>query len=146
MSNLRAEIWAAAGLALAVVALTATAQKSDKEQDSKRPRLTLRVQPTVSVAPSRVVLTAELAGGANDFEEYYCPGVQWEWGDDTSSESSSDCPPYEAGKTEIKRRFTTEHIFRRPGSFKVYFRLKHREKEVAAASATVQVQPGAGFF
>ena len=146
MSNLRAEIWTAAGLALAVASLTATAQKSDKEQDSKRPRLTLRAQPTVSVAPSRVVLTAELTGGSNDFEEYYCAGIQWEWGDDTSSESSSDCPPYEAGKTEIKRRFTIEHLFRRPGHFRVYFRLKHREKEVAAASATVQVQPGAGVF
>ena len=145
MSNLRAEIWTAAGLALAVVSLTATAQKSDKEQDSKRPKLTLRVQPTVSVAPSRVVLTAELAGGTNDFEDYYCAAIRWEWGDDTSSESSSDCPPYEAGKTEIKRRFTIEHLFRRPGTFKVYFRLKHRDKEVAAASATVQVHPGGGF-
>ena len=50
------------------------------------------------MAPARVVLTAELTGGANDFEEFYCGAVEWEWGDGTKSESSSDCAPYEAGQ------------------------------------------------
>ena len=66
----------------------------------------------VSVSPARVVLTAEIVGGANDFEEFYCPTIEWDWGDGTQSESSSDCAPYEAGKSEIKRRFTVEHLFR----------------------------------
>jgi hypothetical protein len=127
---------------VAVARMTA-AQKSDKEQDNKRPRLTLRAQPPVGIAPTRVVLTAELVGGANDFEDYYCPSVQWDWGDDTSSESTSDCTPYEPGKSEIKRRFTIEHTFRRAGAYKVYIRLKHRDKEIGAAATNVQVQPGA---
>ena len=54
----------------------------------------------------------------DDFEEYYCPTIDWEWGDDTTSESTADCEPYEAGKSEIKRRFTVEHVFRHGGNFR----------------------------
>ena len=97
-----------------------------RENDARRPRLTLRAQPAVAVAPARVVLTAEIIGGADDFEEYYCPAIEWDWGDDTTSESTSDCEPYEAGKSEIKRRFTVEHVFR-AGSHQIAFRLKRRD-------------------
>jgi hypothetical protein len=122
--------------------------KNDKDKDAKtasadRPKLTLIARPALAIAPARVVLTAELVGGANDFEEYYCPSVRWEWGDLSSSESGLDCPPYEEGKTEIKRRFTIEHNFDRAGSYKVYFRMRHGSKEVAATSITIKLQPGA---
>jgi hypothetical protein len=96
----------------------------------------------ISVAPARVVLSAEIVGGPNDFEEFYCPSIEWEWGDGTTSESSSDCAPYEAGKSEIKRRFTVEHVFRRPDNYRVSFRLKRRDKAVGFASVQVQVRPG----
>ena len=123
------------------------AQNSDrqpsKEAEAKRPKVALRAQPAVGVAPARIVLTAELQGGSDDFEEYYCPTIEWEWGDDTSSESTADCEPYEAGKTQIKRRYTTQHVFRREGPYKIYFHMKRKEKILGSAAATVQVQPGA---
>ena len=131
------------GLAL-LPALTFAQQKPEGREQDRRPRLTLRAQPPVGIAPARIVFTAELVGGANDFEEFYCPTVLWEWGDDTQSESTLDCEPYEAGKSEIRRRFTVEHQFRRSGGYKVFFRLKKRDKAVGAASVTVQIQPGAG--
>ena len=134
-------LWATA-VCLALWPTIATAQ--EKPAGEGRPRLNLRAQPPVGIAPARIVFTAELTGGANDFEEYYCPTVVWEWGDDTTSESTLDCQPYEAGKSEIRRRFTVEHTFRRSGGYKVMFRLKRRDKLVATAAATVQIQPGAG--
>ena len=139
---------AAMSLALATAPDVALArQKSDKDpKDNPRPRISLRAQPPVGVAPARVVLTAELIGGLNDFEEYYCPTVSWEWGDDTKSESTVDCEPYEAGKSEIKRRFTVQHVFQEEGSHKVFFRLKRRNKEVAAAWVNIQVRPGVPQF
>jgi hypothetical protein len=136
----RGVVTAAACLALSAASASSALQKNDK--DEQRPKLLLHAQPPVSIAPSRVVLTAEMVGGANDFEEYYCPGVEWDWGDDTRSESTIDCDPYQAGKSEIKRRFTVEHVFRRPGNYKVSLRLKRRGKTVANASANVQVRPG----
>jgi hypothetical protein len=147
MRLLRRFAWAGAASLLVSAALVASesGQKSDKDAkdnaDAKRPKVTLKAQPLISMAPARIVLTAELVGGANDFEDFYCPTVQWEWGDGTQSESTSDCPPYEPGKTEVKRRFTVEHVFR-TGSWRVSFRLKQRAKAVAFATVSIQVRPG----
>lgn len=147
-SRRRALLIAAASVALAAAPDAAFArQKPDKDpKDNPRPRINLRAQPPMGQAPARVVLTAELVGGANDFEEYYCPTVAWDWGDDTMSESTVDCEPYEAGKSEIRRRFTIQHVFREEGAHKVFFRLKRRNKEVAAAWVTIQVRPGVPQF
>src|SRR5262249_16135088 len=84
--------YTASVLRLAAAALVADAQQKDdkappKEQDA-RPKLTLKAQPMMAIAPARVVFSAELTGGSNDFQEYYCPTVEWEWGDDTRSEST----------------------------------------------------------
>lgn len=149
MSYLRRQAWrgAASLLMAASLAISVSAQKTSKDKDQKdtpdtgRPKLSLRAQPVIAMAPARVVLTAELVGGANDFEEFYCTGVQWEWGDGTKSESSSDCAPYEAGKSEIKRRYTVEHVFR-AGIYRVMFHLKRHDKSVVAATINIQVRPG----
>lgn len=142
----RVLVAALAASAFAASAPFVAAQKTDKkgDQENGRPRVTLRAQPVVAVAPARIVLTAELVGGADDFEEFYCPTIEWAWGDDTVSESTVDCDPYEAGKSQIKRRFTVEHMFRRAGAYKIYFHLKRKDKMLGSASVTVQVQPG-GF-
>jgi hypothetical protein len=116
----------------------------ERVDDSKRPKLTLKAQPPVSISPARVVLTAELVGGANDYEDFYCPTVEWDWGDGTTSESTLDCQPYEAGKSEIKRRFTVDHRFRRAGELHVSFRLKRNDKVLAVAGVRIQIQPGTG--
>ena len=130
----------------AALVSSAAAQRNGKDSkdaaDSKRPQVRLKAQPIVSVSPARVVLTAEIVGGANDFEEFYCPTIEWDWGDGTQSESSSDCAPYESGKSEIKRRFTVEHLFRRPDNYRVTFRLKRRDKAVGFATVQIQVRPG----
>jgi len=148
MTNRRRRLLiAAACLAIATAPGVARAKQntSKESKDNPRPRITLRAQPPMGVAPARIVLTAELVGGANDFEEYYCPTISWDWGDDTTSESTVDCEPYEAGKSEIKRRFTVQHIFRQEGTQKVFFRLKRRSKEVGTAWVMVAVRPGAPF-
>ena len=129
----------------AALAVSVVAQKNDREAkdnpDARRPKVTLKAQPIIAMAPARIVLTAEIVGGANDYEDYYCPAVEWEWGDGTQSEASSDCAPYEAGKSEIKRRYTVEHIFR-TGAYRVMFRLKRRAKVITTATVQIQVRPG----
>src|SRR5215831_2384911 len=80
----------------ALAAASASAQKPDKDTkdaDAKRPQVHLKAQPVISVSPARVVLTAEIVGGPNDFEDFYCPSIEWDWGDGTQSESASDCAP-----------------------------------------------------
>ena len=152
MNERRRRLTAAGAACLATCFLVAatialSAQKNDKnasarDPDAARPQIKLRAQPVIAMSPARVVLTAELVGGANDYEEYYCPTVEWDWGDGTQSEATNDCAPYEPGKTEIKRRFTVEHVWRRAGAYRVMFKLKRRDKSIAAATVNIQIRPG----
>ena len=52
----------------------------------------------------------------------------------TTSTAEADCEPYEAGKSEIKRRYTVEHRYKNPGGFRVVLRLKKGTKMIATAN------------
>jgi hypothetical protein len=110
--------------------------------DEKKPSISVRASPSTGFSPLKVFIVVELKGGPDDFVEYYCPTVEWVWGDDTRAESTVDCDPYEAGKSEIRRRYSVTRIFQTAGNFKVEFRLKQKNKVVGAGSTTVQVRPG----
>lgn len=136
---------AVAALSASTVAIgtPASPQASDPAADKNaKPSIKVKASPIVSFAPSRVVLTAELKGGANDFEEFYCATVEWDWGDGTKAEAKTDCDPYEAGKSEIKRRYTYNRVFRTAGDYNVEFRLKQKNKTVGSARTSIKVRPG----
>jgi hypothetical protein len=111
--------------------------------EDKKPKLTLKASPVVAFSPARVVVTGELKGGPDDYEEYYCASVEWDWGDDTVSENTYDCNPYEAGKSELRRRFVGEHVYRTAGSYSIQFSLKKKNKTVTASRTSVQIKAGA---
>ena len=106
--------WLLAIVTAAVAAPTtpSAAPSGQKPPEQKKPSISLRANPTAGFSPLRVVVTAEVKGGSNDYEDFYCASVEWDWGDDTKSENKADCDPYEPGKSEIKRRYVQEHIFR----------------------------------
>lgn len=113
-----------------------------KDDKARRPSLSLRAHPMVAFSPARITVTGDLQGGVDDYEEFYCPAVEWDWGDGTQSEVRADCEPFEAGKSEIKRRFTTDHVFREGGRYRITLRLKRNDKTVTSANITVQVRAG----
>jgi hypothetical protein len=139
---------AAVGLSLAVLvagplsSVPAGGTSRDDQEKARRPKVTLRASPMISFSPSRVNFTAEIVGGPDDLEDYYCPSLEWDWGDGTQSAASSDCDPYEAGKSEIKRRYTATHTFQFAGRFNVSLRLKRNNKVLVMMNTTVQVRPG----
>lgn len=114
------------------------------EDKPKRPKLSVKASPSMGISPARIVASADVSGGPDDFEEYYCAAVEWDWGDDTKSTNSVDCDPYEPGKSTIKRRFTADHIYRTSGEYRIQFRLKKKNKSVASASTSVRIRPGVG--
>jgi hypothetical protein len=131
-------------LLAAVVALAAArdpAHAGQRDEDRK-PSLSLRLSPPVGFTPLRVRVVVELRGGADDYADFYCPNIEWDWGDGTTSESGEDCEPYEAGKSSIKRRFSADYTYRQSGGYRVLFRLKQRNKVIAVSSGNVQVRPG----
>jgi hypothetical protein len=130
-------------LAVLVVALaTVSASSAQRSGDDKKPSLSLKATPPVGFSPLKVRLVVDVKGGSDDYEEFYCPSIEWDWGDGTVSRNSEDCDPFQSGKSTIKRRYSIEHVFRQPDTFQVFFRLKQRDRVIAATSANVQVRPG----
>jgi hypothetical protein len=130
--------------------LVASANAAGFDDKKAKPSVSVKVTPAMGFSPARMVVTAELKGGADDYEDFYCATVEWDWGDDTRSESKTDCEPYEAGKSAIKRRFTIDHTYNIAGEYRVEFRLKQKNKVVARGSTDVKVRPGirdpGGFY
>jgi hypothetical protein len=122
------------------------AQSGEKEQkkEPKRPSLSLKATPGTGMVPARISATAEFKGGDDDFQDYYCPTIEWNWGDGTVSEASNDCEPYEAGVSQIRRRYTQSHTYKRAGSFRIVFRLKHRDRVLTSQTTLVRLL-GGGF-
>jgi len=129
-------------VAILCLALSPDRDAAAQRADDKKPSLSLKATPPVGFSPLRVRLVVDVRGGADDYDEFYCAGTEWVWGDGTESESSEDCEPYQAGVSTIKRRFSIEHVFRQAGTYRVFFRLKQKDKIVAAASTNVQVRAG----
>ena len=143
--HLKPGVAQALGLAFSALLLYQSSTLLARAQGgNKKPSLSLKATPAVSFAPARIVLVAEVKGGSNDFEDFYCPTVEWDWGDLTTSTGEADCEPYSPGKSEIKRRYTVEHRFKDPGGFKIVLRLKKGTKVVASANTQVQVRAGLG--
>jgi hypothetical protein len=110
----------------------------------KKPKISIKANPTMGMSPVRVVVTADITGGANDDADFYCAAVEWEWGDDTRSTNSEDCDPYVAGKSEFKRRFAADHVYQSAGEYRVQFRLKKKDKTIGTGSTSIKVRPGLG--
>ena len=87
--------------------------------------------------PVSVLLMAELVGG-DEQEDYYCPGLEWEWGDGTKSARESDCEPFAPG-TALERRFSERHAYRAPGNYSIRLTLRRASRAVAVATVAVLV-------
>ena len=140
-----AVLCATAVILAAAAATPMRAQNSEAKGKSepKRPSLNVKATPGTGMVPVRITVAAELKGGDDDYAEYYCPTIEWNWGDGTISESTNDCDPYEAGKSQIKRRYTVSHSYKRSGAYRISFRLKNGEKVLAAATTIVRLLVGA---
>ena len=130
----------AAGLILVLITAASTGADGGK---LRKPRLDLRASPRMAFSPVNVFLTAELVGG-DEVEDYYCPSLEWNWGDGAKSVRESDCPPFAAGSSELERRFSAEHGYRRAGDYEITVTLRRANRSLAVASARVNVRPGLG--
>ena len=138
---------AAACLGSLALAGIGQAQDAGEKQDAekkKKPSVAIRMSPQSGFSPLRVVATAELRGGSDDYQEFYCPVIEWEWGDGTRSEQRVDCDPYEAGKSEVRRRYTVQRTYHTAGEYRVIFRMKQANKVVGSGQTTLRIRPGVG--
>lgn len=126
-----------------VVAAFALVASVGYAAEDKKASISLKANPAMGFSPARIVVTADVRGGPNDAEELYCASVEWVWGDDTRSESKADCDPYQAGTSEIRRRFTQDHTYYTAGNYRIEFYLKQKNKRVLGGRTSVTVRGGA---
>lgn len=110
--------------------------------EDEEPKLSLRASPRVGFAPVEILFVAELRGGADDYEDLYCVTIEWDWDDDTRSESTPDCDPYEPGTSTIRRRYSVRHRFDYSGRYEIRVNLKKRGDIVASARTNVELRGG----
>ena len=100
------------------------------------------MSPRFSFSPAELMFTAELKGG-DDVEEYYCPEIEWEWGDGGKSVQEADCDPWKPD-TKIERRFVNRHVFVESGIYQTRVTLRKSNKTIATQTVEVTVRPGVG--
>ena len=127
---------------IAAFALSAAVLGEGSAQKPDKPSLSLKANPSITFSPANIFFAAEVRGGPDDFEELYCPAVEWEWGDGTKDQSSADCEPYEAGKSQIKRRYVAQKRYQSSGDYRVAFRLKQKDRTVGTATTQLKIRPG----
>jgi hypothetical protein len=146
-------------LSAALVSIGGTPPPSPAVEKGK-PSVSVKASQTNGFAPMRTVITAELKGGSDDYEQFYCPTIEWDitvtyapqaFDQDQrlsepypveKSEQKLDCEPYEAGKSEIRRRFIREQTFKTAGEYNIRFNLKQKGKIVGGGRTSIRVRGG----
>lgn len=128
------------GVALLVV-LFHQGDLSGRAQEE--PDFRLRSTTNVAFAPAEVLFVAELRGGDDDYRDLYCVTIEWDWDDETRSETTPDCDPYEPGVSKIRRRYSTRHRFDYGGRYQIRVHLKQRDDIVATANTTIEIRGNA---
>ena len=137
---------ALSAVAIGIVSLVlAAGQAADGRASTRQgpdddPRLRLRATPRVAFARDSFLFVGSLRGGPDDNEELYCATIEWDWGDDTYSESTPDCDPFEPGRTEIRRRFSVRHTFDYAGRYEVRLNLKRGDDILISARTRIEVR------
>ena len=109
-----------------------------------KPKVELKANPPfalLSVGPSAsATIRFRLLVKDGGDEDYYCPRLEWEWEDGTTSSEESDCPPFDAAQpTDHERTWTKSHQFYEPGEHTIRARLFKGERMIRVLDTKVQI-------
>jgi len=136
-TQLRRHITMASTTLILMLTFTSVAVLFGQDDDAE---LRLRATPRVAFAPADVLFVGQIRGGRDDNEELYCLEIEWDWGDDTTSEQTLDCDPYELGVTEIRRRFSVRHTYNYGGRYEVRLHLKQGNDVIISGRTRIEVR------
>ena len=135
-TQLRRRVTIVSTTLILMLTLTSVATLFGQDDDAE---LRLRATPRVAFAPADVLFVGQIRGGPDDNEELYCLEIEWDWGDDTTSEQTLDCDPYEPGVSEIRRRFSVRHTYDYGGRYEVRLHLKQGDDVVISGLSLIHI-------
>ena len=50
-----------------------------QQTEPRKPSLSLKATPPVGFTPLRVVVAVDVKDGSDDYPDFYCAGVEWDW-------------------------------------------------------------------
>lgn len=109
----------------------------------RRPRVEVRATPRMAFPPVSVLVVAQLVGG-DEHEDFYCPDVEWDFGDGSRSAQQADCEPFMDGMS-LERNFMARHAYLRSGDYEVRVTLRRASRALAVATTRVTVHAGAAL-
>ena len=125
-------------VALVLAAPTASlAGEAHPPDASGRPHLELRVTPPAAFSPATVLVVARLVGG-HDLEDFYCPQVEWDFGDGSRSTREGDCPPFD-DDAKMARLYSLRYRYSGAGEYEIRLTLRRAGRTVVSASVPVKV-------
>jgi hypothetical protein len=127
------------------LAASAVALAGAQPRTPAKPSMSVRVAPAMAFTPARLVVTAELKNVGQDDATFYCPTVEWDWGDGTQSEERPNCDPFEAGVSQVRTRYVKQNSYHSAGRFRVTLRLKRGNDVVLTGSTSVTIREGGGY-
>tara|TARA_B100000029_G_scaffold511531_1_gene605810 strand:+ start:1203 stop:1646 length:444 start_codon:yes stop_codon:yes gene_type:complete len=136
-TQLRRQIMMFSATLILVLTLSSVATLFGQDDDAE---LRLRATPRVAFAPADILFVGQIRGGPDDNEELYCLEIEWDWGDDTTSEQTLDCDPYEPGVSEIRRRYSVRHTYNYGGRYNVRLHLKQGNDVVMSGQTRIEVR------
>ncbi len=80
------------------------------------------------MAPLEVNFRGELVGGPDDNPDYYCVERTFTFGDGISQSATPDCVEWQPGLS-IKRQYTANYVYDKPGEYEVTFSLGDAQSE-----------------
>lgn len=128
--------WVSGAFAVCLASAGIVAAAGQDAVGAARPHVALRATPRTAFPPANVFVVAELKGRPG--EEFYCPGIEWEWGDGSRSAEEGDCPPYSAG-AEVERFYSARHAYGTPGNYDLTLTMRRADRTLAAASLQIVV-------
>jgi hypothetical protein len=128
-----------------VLAASAAALAGAQSRTPPKPSMSVRVAPAMAFTPARLVATAELKNVGQADASFYCPALEWDWGDGTRSEERPNCDPFEEGVSQVRTRYVKQNTYNSAGRFRVTLRLKQGKDVVLAGSTEVTIREGGGY-
>lgn len=122
-----------------LVLLLAAGKPADKPQVELKPSPQMAFLSVGPRASATIRFRLSVKDGGD--ESYYCPRVEWEWEDQTSSTEESDCPAFEAAQpSDHERSWTRSHQFREPGSHTIKVRLYKGDRMIRTIDTKVEIR------